>query len=144
MAALAEANITGQSQRLYPRREPSVSAARRELRGALAEWGVSNLGDSAELVLSELITNAIRHASPGNTSQVLVALHLNEARLRVSVSDGDRFRLPRKANDWTTGEGGRGLLLVEALSLRWGVEPRDPGVGKTVWAEMARVDGEEV
>ena len=142
MAALARANTTGQSQRLYPRREPSVSSARRELRRVLDEWGAGDLLDAAELVLSELFTNAIVHAAPRNTSQVLVQLHLSAGLLRIAVSDGDRYHQPHKADNWTTGEGGRGLLLVEALSERWGVEPRLVGVGKTVWAELARNHGE--
>ena len=139
VAAEAVANGTNrESRQLYPSTDHSVGVARHALRETLESWDATDLRDSAELVLSELVTNAIRHASVHAATQVLVRLELRPEQLRIEVSDGDSLNFPRKMGDWGTGLGGRGLLLVEALSARWGAEPRRIGVGKTVWAELER------
>jgi anti-sigma regulatory factor (Ser/Thr protein kinase) len=88
----------------------------------------------ARVVVSELVSNVIRHAL-GN---VHLALLLGDATLRVEVSDrGDGRVGVDRARDFVTG--GRGLMLVERLTDRWGVEYHADG--KTVWAEWRQVSG---
>ena len=86
--------------------------------------------DDAALVLSELVGNAVRY---GDGDVVRVALHRVDEVLRVEVEDGSpQPPVPRQADDYD--EGGRGLMIVDALSLRWGHEPRPDG--KSVWVEL--------
>ena len=86
------------------------------------------------LVVSELVSNAVNHA--GATVSVGISVN-RESLVRVEVGDGRTWPpRPRKAEP--DAIGGRGLLLVEALSDRWGVETRSDG--KVVWAEVTVVD----
>jgi two-component sensor histidine kinase len=89
--------------------------------------------DTAVLLLSELMTNAYRHArvSPGREIRVRCALG-EDRRLRVSVSDADDT-MPTFRNPTPEDESGRGLILVTLLAETWGTEPRTNGVGKTIW-----------
>ena len=110
----------------------SVREARAEVRGQLERWGLTDgdddLADVAELLVSELATNALRH-SAGRFRLTLWAAH---GVLRCEVSDGGR-REPRVC-EAGAAESGRGMFLVEALALRWGCHPEGPG--KTVWFEL--------
>lgn len=85
---------------------------------------------TALLILSELVANAVIHAGTEVTVAVKV---LPEGAMRIEVSDG-RDWPPRLREVHPDSVGGRGLLMVDALSRRWGVKPRDEG--KTVWAEI--------
>ena len=87
--------------------------------------------ETAVLLVTELVTNAVEHG--GGTA--VVEVDVDVARLRVSVSDSDP-RLPTAALAAADAERGRGLLLVEALSSRWGVAPQEDG--KCVWFELDR------
>lgn len=99
-----------------------------ELRRAAA-WAAA-LCDDAVLVVSELVTNAVR-ASAG---PVRLQLALREDALHIRVSDdGDGWPTPRHARD--DEAGGRGLQLVGVLAADWGVVPREGG-GKHVWATL--------
>lgn len=114
-----------------------VARSRSILRNALGGWGVGqDVTESAELVLSELVTNAMRVRVPTDR-QVGVAFHYDPEAglLRLEVSDAGtgRPQVRSPGNDETCG---RGLLLVDALSDRWGVFDREFGIGKTVWAEF--------
>ncbi|MCC3779123.1 ATP-binding protein [Streptomyces sp. UNOB3_S3] len=108
----------------------SVGLARDELRAALAEWGLTRIEEPAVLVLSELVTNAIEHAYVrGRDIETLFCR--GPEGVRIAVDDADERHHPQMRPQ---GEaGGRGLVLVEALSERWGVTARR-GVGKSVWA----------
>ena len=87
--------------------------------------------DDAALVLSELVGNAVRHAE-GDTLRV--RLRRTADVLRIAVQDGSAaLPAPRQAS-WED-ESGRGMLIIEALSRRWGCEPLPDG--KIVWAEVA-------
>jgi anti-sigma regulatory factor (Ser/Thr protein kinase) len=115
---------------------PSAGEARRLVRTALAVWGLEALTDEAELVVSELVGNAVRHTR-------CRLIHVSVARpaqgtVRIAVADtSDAKPVPADAAaDETTG---RGLLLVAALSARWGTDPLPRG--KRIWAELAREDG---
>jgi anti-sigma regulatory factor (Ser/Thr protein kinase) len=104
--------------------------ARALLRASLADWGLSGQVDDAEIVVSELVANAIRHG----TVPIRLTVGTGGDVLLVSVEDGDSVHppLPRTAGEFDTG--GRGLLLVGAMSQRWGWSPTDNG--KAVWAEL--------
>ncbi|RMI44133.1 ATP-binding protein [Streptomyces triticirhizae] len=113
----------------------AAGQARRRVRFALAAWGVSDeTAETVELVISELTANAVRH-----TESATVDCRLWDAgdRLGVEVTDehaGSRTPRPRAAG--VDEECGRGLALVDALSLRWGVAPARLGIGQRVWAEL--------
>jgi anti-sigma regulatory factor (Ser/Thr protein kinase) len=89
--------------------------------------------DNARLVISELVTNALRHT---HSESVSCELRINGSLLRVAVSSegAGPCREPSQAGE--EDEGGRGLLLVVALAKGWGVRPIDAGRGHTVWADL--------
>ncbi|WP_316959398.1 ATP-binding protein [Streptomyces sp. TRM68367] len=107
----------------------------------LSGWGVSqDVLESAELVLSELVTNALRVRVPRDRQVgVRIARSLIDGLLRLEVSDAGSGR-PEVRAPSDEEAGGRGLLLVEALAHRWGVDEREAGIGKTVWAELKAPD----
>lgn len=112
----------------------SARHMRRILRTFLIRWGQHELIDAAELALTELVANVVRHV-PGRHCTLLI-LH-RPGGLRIEVTDTCRLpvqpqlQLP-PADDVLT-EDGRGLLIVEAVTDRWGTL-KHPG-GKTVWFE---------
>jgi anti-sigma regulatory factor (Ser/Thr protein kinase) len=127
---------------LLPYTPSSVAVARRRLTADLASAGIFEpaVGDAA-LVVSELLSNSIRHAAPLPGSKIRVTWTLGEDALRVAVSDAGGGPLPRVTRPEPAAPGGRGLGIVETLSSCWGVV-RDDGE-TTVWAELAapHVDG---
>ncbi|WP_073946440.1 ATP-binding protein [Streptomyces kebangsaanensis] len=120
-----------------PRHARSVSRARALLREQATSWKLPDeVTETAVLLLSELMTNAYRHAkvSPGREIRARCVLD-GDGRLRISVTDAnDTLPMPREASP--EDESGRGLALVEALADDWGAEPRPGGIGKTVWFEL--------
>ncbi len=110
--------------------DPSVVApVRRKVSAQLAAWGLDEAVFTTELVVSELVTNAIRHA---RTPLHLRLIH--DRNLICEVSDGS-ITAPHLRRARTFDEGGRGLLLVAQLAQRWGTRyTRD---GKTIWAEQS-------
>ncbi|MFF8910837.1 SpoIIE family protein phosphatase [Streptomyces olivaceoviridis] len=113
--------------------EPEDSApgqARRLARRALARWGLEDLTDSVELLVSEVVTNAVRYASRPVTLRLL-----RTDVLRCEVGD-DVPQLPRLRQARATDEGGRGLYLVNRLARRWGATRLS--TGKVVWFELNR------
>lgn len=110
----------------------SARHLRRILRIYLTRWGLLDVADAAELALTELIANVVRHV-PGRRCQTLIFL-LPAGGVRVEVADACP-RLPRPVDGDVLDEGGRGLLLVDAVADKWGVEERRDGCGKTVWFE---------
>ncbi|MET9995711.1 ATP-binding protein [Streptomyces microflavus] len=115
----------------------SASRARAALRAKLGEWRADQTAAAdAELVLSELVTNALRVKVPGDR-MIGVRIECRErgGLLRLEVSDAGEGRpVVRQPRDLDTT--GRGLLIVEVLAHRWGVYERQAGIGKTVWAEL--------
>ena len=105
-----------------------VSRARELTRRQLAAWGLERLGDTAELLVSELVTNAIRAAS----YEVQLRL-MRVGKLLVEVSD-DNHNLPQLQPAKADDVQGRGLGLVSHLSRRWGTSRK--AVGKVVWFEL--------
>ncbi|GHE53272.1 ATP-binding protein [Streptomyces vinaceus] len=112
--------------------EHSARHMRRILRIYLASWGLAGVTHAAELALTELVSNVVRHV-PGRTCSVLILC--GPEGLRVEVAD-DCPGPARPARGEGLADGGRGLLLVEALTDRWGAEPT--AAGKTVWFECDR------
>nr|WSX53800.1 SpoIIE family protein phosphatase [Streptomyces sp. NBC_00974] len=117
--------------------EPSaVGQVRARAVAKLEEWGLSELAFGTELVLSELVTNAIRHGS----APVRVRL-LNDGKLLTcEVSDGSSTA-PHLRYAATTDEGGRGLFLVAQIGRRWGT--RYTTDGKIIWSEQPLPEPEE-
>ncbi|MET9256743.1 SpoIIE family protein phosphatase [Streptomyces sp. NPDC003717] len=108
--------------------ERAPGTARRMARGALARWGLEELSDSVELLVSEVVTNAVRYASRPVTVRLL-----RTDVLRCEVGD-DVPQLPRLRQARATDEGGRGLVLVNRLARRWGATRLS--TGKVVWFEL--------
>lgn len=124
-----------------PRHRRSVPRARAVLHAVLADWSVDqDTAQTAELLLSELVTNALRARAPEDR-QVGVRIERSESEglLRLEVSDAGEGR-PEVREPGEEETRGRGLLLVEALAHRWGVRERATGIGKTVWAELKSPD----
>ncbi|WP_024758671.1 SpoIIE family protein phosphatase [Streptomyces exfoliatus] len=114
-------------------RDPSaVSPVRNAAAAKLSEWGLDGLAFTAELILSELITNAVRYGA----DPVRVRL-LHDRTLICEVSDGSSTS-PHLRHATTTDEGGRGLYLVAQYAERWGT--RYARRGKTIWAELRADD----
>ena len=96
------------------------------------------IGDAA-LVLSELLSNAIRHATPLPGRTVRVAWTLSDESLQVSVSDGGGVTRPHAGHLSPSSLGGRGLAIVECLSSTWGIRASDGVI--TVWAVLPAPGG---
>jgi serine phosphatase RsbU (regulator of sigma subunit)/PAS domain-containing protein/anti-sigma regulatory factor (Ser/Thr protein kinase) len=110
--------------------DPSaVSGMREAVSGKLDEWGLDELGFATELVLSELVTNAIRYGC----GPIRVRL-IRDRTLICEVTDGSSTS-PHLRYAATTDEGGRGLFLVSQMTERWGT--RYTAQGKVIWAEQA-------
>jgi len=118
-----------------------VPQARHELWATLSKWGLLELADTAELVVSELVTNAIQHAKVSGREVETRLLRITDdtgrTGLRIEVHDaGDgRPQLRRNRPAPSLATRGRGLLLIDTLvgPTRWGTSTR-LGIGKLVWA----------
>ncbi|MET9322560.1 ATP-binding protein [Streptomyces sp. NPDC003038] len=123
------------------RRPRSAPRARAALHAVLGDWGAGDdLLHTAELVLSELVTNALHAPAPSDRQVgIRIAHSSTDGLLRLEVSDAGSGR-PELRHPEPDAEHGRGLQLVDALSHRWGVSPRAGGIGKTVWSELKAPD----
>ena len=112
----------------------AVPCARLHARQVLREWGIGNLGGSAELLVTELITNAVRASrEAGLDSAVRLWLLSDSAQILILVWDASpRPPVLTEASD--EAEHGRGLMLVDAVSEQWGWYSREEDGGKFVWA----------
>jgi anti-sigma regulatory factor (Ser/Thr protein kinase) len=120
----------------------AVPCARLHARNLLWEWGMNELGSTIELLVCELVTNAVK-AVAGYQDRAAVRLRLSGdgTRVLVEVWDADpRPPAPKELGEDGTpdpeDEGGRGLFLVAALSTRWGWTPTQEPAGKIVWCEL--------
>ncbi|BAU84090.1 hypothetical protein SLA_3176 [Streptomyces laurentii] len=122
----------------YTAHDTAPGKARRDIAFALASWGLDQLADIARLLVSELVTNAVTHT---DSRRVGVAV-TRAARViggagttvRIDVLDTDRSTAPAPRPTGFDEESGRGLLLVDALADRWGVQR--VATGKRVWCEL--------
>ncbi|MGW6915864.1 SpoIIE family protein phosphatase [Kitasatospora sp. NPDC054939] len=111
-----------------PQAPAAVAGIRAAVTRQLAAWGLSALDFSTELIVSELVTNALRHGRPPVRLRLI-----RHAVLTCEVADSSSTA-PRLKHARTTDEGGRGLFLVAQLSRRWGT--RHLGEGKVIWSEQ--------
>ncbi|MFI9467940.1 SpoIIE family protein phosphatase [Streptomyces sp. NPDC052492] len=110
-----------------------VAPIRKQVLDQLADWSLTDASFTAELVVSELVTNAIRYGAP----PIRLRLIHDASTLICEVSDTSHTAPHlRRAKTWD--EGGRGLLLVAQLTQRWGT--RHTAEGKTIWAELTLTD----
>jgi GAF domain-containing protein/anti-sigma regulatory factor (Ser/Thr protein kinase) len=112
----------------------AVSHARRFTQRTLRNWGLRQDADALLLIVSELVTNALVHTE----GQVHLDLTFVNERVRVAVSDSSPRTPVRPTNVSWEATGGRGILLVEAMSTAWGSVPLSGG--KQVWSEVAVAD----
>jgi CheY-like chemotaxis protein len=113
-----------------PRDVVAGSRARALVRDALRDWGLATIVDDAMLVVTELVTNAVTHGR----SAFRLQLSRTTGAFRIEVVDGGEGTPEPQPQD-TEAEGGRGIMLVDAMSSSWGVE--SVPTGKLVWAEIA-------
>jgi DNA-binding NarL/FixJ family response regulator len=130
--AAVEQALAGQRTRLGQDVTASA-AARRFVEETLARWDCASVLDTVNLLVSELVTNAVIHAR----SEADVAVRLTADAVRVEVSDQASGAPARRVAD-DEATSGRGFEIVEALASAWGVEPGP--TGKTVWFEVPRPD----
>ncbi|MEV4683493.1 ATP-binding protein [Streptomyces kurssanovii] len=115
----------------------AVPEVRHALRDLLGKWperaedGAADAADVAELLASELVTNALIHTDHG----AVVTATVEDARLHVEVQDFMAGLPVRDIPNADLGTGGRGLVLVERLADAWGVRTAQ-GVGKVIWFEL--------
>ena len=109
--------------------------ARRALVSALRALGVDPVVvDESEIVISELVTNAVRHARPLPAGKIRVSWSVRASVVEIDVTDGGGPTTPHPAPRSVWSAGGRGLRIVGSLAHEWGV--RENRSGSTVWASM--------
>ncbi|MEU2422432.1 ATP-binding protein [Streptomyces sp. NPDC007851] len=112
----------------------SVRRARRLVTAQLGEWGADELTDTAELLVSELVTNALRHTR----GALRLNLQLRHSRLLCEVEDTETASPVRGAAD-ADAESGRGIEILDLLADSWGSVRT--ATGKTMWFELRAEDG---
>jgi anti-sigma regulatory factor (Ser/Thr protein kinase) len=137
LADTAAAPVQTAATCTLPANPESVKTSRNFTRVTLRDWGMSDLTDLAELVVSELVTNALRHGTPaarraGEQQCVRLRLLAQAPFAMCMVTDLERA-IPVIRDADPAAESGRGLTVVEACSVRWGWHLLDEG-GKVVWA----------
>jgi anti-sigma regulatory factor (Ser/Thr protein kinase) len=123
-------SIARRSTRGFPPDERSVAGARRFVRRELETWGAVDLVDSAVLMTSELVTNAVMHAG----GPISVSATYLDATLHVEVHDTDQNRVPDLPSPSAADKTGRGLHIVGLLADRWAITSTPDG--KTIWFEL--------
>ena len=134
MVGVVRRTLDAATARLSPE-APSARQARRFVDETLRRWECDDLLDTVELLVSELVTNAVIHAR----SDVDVSVQLLPDRVRIEVADQSPEGIRRRALT-ADGSSGRGISMVESLALAWGVTTHRSG--KAVWFEVARPDAE--
>lgn len=120
---------------LLPYTAASVGIARRRLVADLVSAGVFEaVAADAAIVVSELISNALRHARPLPDGVLRVGWLVSSDHVEVEVSDGGGATVPTLGNPVQSSTSGRGLGIVDRLSRRWGITQREGEM--TVWAEV--------
>ena len=118
-------------QMTLPAAAPAARLARQVACQVLASWQVAHLQEVAVLLVSELVSNVVRHAR--TTPEIILRLEVKGTWLRIEVEDGD-LRWPRPRTPAGLDGSGFGLVLVGTLADKWGV--RQTPQGKAVWAEL--------
>ncbi|MFH8383566.1 ATP-binding protein [Kitasatospora sp. NPDC018058] len=128
---------------MLTRHRRSAGVARKHLRdflGGVTDGGA--LAGAGELVLSELVTNAVQHARVSPGREIAVRFEIVCSHLRIEVHDASSEKPVVRRSTGSDDLSGRGLCLVEALSVEWGCTPRPEGIGKIVWALVGPGGGE--
>ncbi|MFI0814631.1 ATP-binding protein [Streptomyces sp. NPDC021098] len=134
-AETAAGPTPGFAEWVFPAEPGSVRAARWLVRRSLEEWGLSALGDVTALLVSELVTNALRYASGPIGLRMYARRETGEPHSVLVVEVSDPLADPPHARTASPeDESGRGLELIERAALRWGA--RRGRSGKTVWFEL--------
>jgi two-component sensor histidine kinase len=121
-----------------PHEGHGVSLARHALASELAELGVPDDAFSdAMLVMSELVSNAVKHAAPLPGGEVQVGWSIDEHLMHLEITDGGGVTRPNPAVVTSFALGGRGLDIVRTISNQWGVT--QDGESVTVWADVPRI-----
>ncbi|WAZ22015.1 ATP-binding protein [Streptomyces cinnabarinus] len=110
-----------------------VPALRRIMRLHLTYWGLLGVLEDAQLCVTELATNVVKHVGLG--APAVLAVCMNGTKLHLEVQDPHADAVPTLDCAGTHDERGRGLALVDAMSERWGV--RRTSAGKATWCELA-------
>ncbi|MDJ0342702.1 ATP-binding protein [Streptomyces sp. H10-C2] len=132
-AATAPTPLPGPACRTFPGSPAHVSAARRYVTQVLIDPDYRRVVDDAVLLVSELASNAILHTRSGDPGGgFTVELAFPADMLRIAVHDQGSREFPRVLHG--TGEGGRGLGLVDVLATDWGITGTP--AGRTVWFEL--------
>ena len=116
----------------------AVACARGHARSVALEWGLPHLADDLALLVSELMTNAVRASPRAAASEppiVRLWLVCDQASVVIYVWDASS-QMPVRRDAGADSEGGRGLLVIDALSTHWGAYRKDRG--KVVWAMISR------
>ncbi|MGW3243338.1 ATP-binding protein [Streptomyces sp. NPDC001070] len=113
----------------------AVADARRRIGARLCEWGIAEeVRDDAAPVVTELFTNAPRYS---DSEKIACSLRVDSGRVHVEVAEqGPGLMVHQARVAGPNEEGGRGLLLVRAISRAWGVVRSEDGRGTVVWAEL--------
>ncbi|WP_419666409.1 ATP-binding protein [Streptomyces sp. 2-1] len=109
-----------------------VSGLRRILRLHLELWGLHEVTDAAQLCVSELVSNVIRHVGLGTPTTLAVSM--NGTYLRIEVHDPDTRALPTLLDAGSEAEAGRGVAIIDAVADRWGVQLSPDR--KVTWCEL--------
>lgn len=137
MAFVMAPEVPASSTMAVPYGPMGVGLARRRMREELRAHGApDSVVDDAVLILSELLSNSCRHASPlpPNDSVRADWAHTTDGQLTISVTDGGGPTRPLPATPSITAHGGRGLSIITSLARDWGVEDRGEDGSVTVWA----------
>jgi anti-sigma regulatory factor (Ser/Thr protein kinase) len=127
--------VTEASVLMLPFSASSVGVARRRLVCDLIAAGIyDSAACDAALVISELLSNALRHAGPLPGAKIRVAWRIDADCVQISVRDGGGQTRPELGEPTQAATGGRGLRIVEKLSKSWGTSPDE--AGSTVWAQV--------
>lgn len=115
--------------------EPEELAALRRITGLhLRYWGLHHMIDAAQLCVTELVTNVIRHVGPGTPAEL--SMGMSGTSVRIEVQDPDLRVLPTLVHATEESETGRGMAIVDAVATRWGVLIQSPE-RKVTWCELA-------
>jgi anti-anti-sigma regulatory factor/anti-sigma regulatory factor (Ser/Thr protein kinase) len=110
---------------------PSAARVARDIVAQACEtWQLRDAFEDAQLIVTELVSNAVRHAK----GDLRLLILLRDRHLHLSIADASADQPRRMLPDPDTGEGGRGLLLIDAVAAAWGSSPTPDG--KVVWATL--------
>ena len=120
-----------------PHERTGVRLARHAFADQIEAAGIEGEArDDAMLVLSELVSNAVRHAAPLPSGEITVRWQVDDDVLHIEITDGGASTRPRAGVAALSALGGRGLDIVRTVSRHWGVTEGEDTV--TVWAEVPR------